>query len=313
MSDTALDPAKFRDPLVTAKGEKRAHVDFKGLDALWVNTGTLCNIECVNCYIESSPTNDRLVYLTAAELRPYLVEATAMGAREIGFTGGEPFMNPDMGQMLDEALAAGFETLVLTNAMKPMMRPAVQEKLLTLLAAYGDKLNLRISLDHYSQALHDEERGAGSFDSACIGLRWLARHGFKVSIAGRTCWHEDEAAARPHYESLLKGLGITLDVSDPTQLVLFPEMDAKADVAEITVDCWNILDVDPNAMMCATQRMLVKRKGADKPVLLPCTLLAYDEAFEMGQTLKGATGSVSLNHPHCAKFCVLGGGSCTAD
>ncbi|MGB1086758.1 MAG: radical SAM protein, partial [Alphaproteobacteria bacterium] len=130
MSDTLLDPAKFRDPLVTAKGEKRAHVAFNGLETLWVNTGTLCNIECVNCYIESSPTNDRLVYLTATELQPYLAEARDMGAREIGFTGGEPFMNPDMGQMLEDALAAGFEVLVLTNAMKPMMRPAVQEYLL---------------------------------------------------------------------------------------------------------------------------------------------------------------------------------------
>ncbi|MGB0922067.1 MAG: radical SAM protein [Alphaproteobacteria bacterium] len=313
MSDTLLDPAKFRDPLVTAKGEKRAHVAFNGLETLWVNTGTLCNIECVNCYIESSPTNDRLVYLTATELQPYLAEARDMGAREIGFTGGEPFMNPDMGQMLEDALAAGFEVLVLTNAMKPMMRPAVQEYLLKLLATYGEKLTLRVSLDHYAAPLHDEERGAGSFESACTGLRWLARHGFKLSIAGRTCWGEDEAAARPRYETLLRDLGVVLDVTDPGQLVLFPEMDETADVAEITVDCWDILKVDPAAMMCASQRMLVKRKGAAKPVVLPCTLLAYDEAFEMGSTLKGATGGVSLNHPHCAKFCVLGGGSCTAD
>ncbi len=313
MTKAMLDPAKFRDPTVTAKGERRAHVAFKGLETLWVNTGTLCNIECVNCYIESSPTNDRLVYVSAAELKPYLAEAEAMGAREIGFTGGEPFMNPDMGEMLADVLAAGFEALVLTNAMKPMMRPAVQEYLLKLLSAHGDKLTLRVSLDHYGAALHDAERGAGSFASACAGLRWLARHGFKVSIAGRTCWGESEAEARPHYEALLKDLGLHVDVSDPSQLVLFPEMDATADVAEITVDCWGILDVDPNAMMCATQRMLVKRKGAAAPVIMPCTLLAYDEAFEMGQNLKGATGKVSLNHPHCAKFCVLGGGSCTAD
>jgi hypothetical protein len=93
--------------------------------------------------------------------------------------------------------------------------------------------------------------------------------------------------------------------------VLFPEMDAAVDVPEITEACWGILHVSPDAMMCATSRMVVKRKGAARPVVLPCTLLPYDEQFEMGPTLAGAQGKVKLNHPHCAKFCVLGGGSCS--
>jgi len=46
--------------------------------------------------------------------------------------------------------------------------------------------------------------------------------------------------------------------------------------------------------------------------VLACTLLAYDRAFEMGATLAEAEGDVALNHPHCAKFCVLGGASCSA-
>ena len=64
-----LDGAKFRDPAVTAKGETRARVALGGLKTLWFNTGTLCNITCAHCYIESSPTNDRLAYLTLAEMR----------------------------------------------------------------------------------------------------------------------------------------------------------------------------------------------------------------------------------------------------
>jgi hypothetical protein len=46
--------------------------------------------------------------------------------------------------------------------------------------------------------------------------------------------------------------------------------------------------------------------------VLSCTLLPYDSAFEMGETLAEAAGEVPLNHPHCAKFCVLGGASCSA-
>ena len=52
--------------------------------------------------------------------------------------------------------------------------------------------------------------------------------------------------------------------------------------------------------------------GAARPVVLPCTLLPYDPAFEMGESLAGARGAVALNHPHCARFCVLGGASCSA-
>jgi hypothetical protein len=45
--------------------------------------------------------------------------------------------------------------------------------------------------------------------------------------------------------------------------------------------------------------------------VLSCTLLPYDPAFEMGTTLADAASAVPLNHPHCAKFCVLGGASCS--
>jgi hypothetical protein len=43
-----------------------------------------------------------------------------------------------------------------------------------------------------------------------------------------------------------------------------------------------------------------------------CTLLPYEAQFDLGDSLKGAMDPVKLNHPHCAKFCVLGGGSCKA-
>jgi hypothetical protein len=89
-------------------------------------------------------------------------------------------------------------------------------------------------------------------------------------------------------------------------------MNETLDVPEITTACWDILDVRPDAMMCASSRMIVKRKGADRPVVTPCTLLPYDTQFELGHGLAEAAKSVKLNHPHCARFCVLGGGSCSA-
>lgn len=306
-----LDGTKFQDPQITAAGEPRAFVALKELHTLWINTGTLCNLTCANCYIESSPTNDRLVYISADEVRAYLDEIAAdgLGTREIGFTGGEPFMNPEMIDILDVTLSRGFRALVLTNAMRPMAKMA--DGLLRLREEHGDRLVMRVSIDHYSQALHEKERGPRSWDPAMDGLSWLSENGFNINVAGRTFWGESDAELRAGYGAMFAGLGLTIDPQSPVDLVLFPEMDEMADVPEITTACWGILDVSPDAMMCATSRMVVKRRGADKPVVVPCTLLPYDERFEMGETLADAAADVALNHPHCAKFCVLGGGACS--
>jgi uncharacterized Fe-S cluster-containing radical SAM superfamily protein len=298
----SLDPRKFRDPFVTAKGETRAQVSLTALETLWINTGTLCNITCAHCYIESSPRNDALACISAAEVAMFLNEAEAseIPLREVGFTGGEPFMNPDFLTMLEDTLRRGFQALVLTNAMKPMMNQAAG--LQALQAQYGERLIIRVSLDHPDPAIHDTERGAGSFDHTLEGLRFLATHGFRLHIAGRAAFGAgDQAKLRADFAALFAANGIPVDATDPVALMLFPEMDA----------CWGILGKSPDSLMCASARMVVKRKGAARPAVLACTLLAYDPQFELGATLAEASRPVALNHPHCAKFCVLGGAACS--
>jgi uncharacterized Fe-S cluster-containing radical SAM superfamily protein len=307
-----LDPAKFRDPRLTAKGERRAWVALKRLRTLWFNTGTLCNLTCRNCYIESSPRNDLLVYLSAAEVAEYLdeIERHELGTEEIGFTGGEPFMNPEFPEMLRDALSRGHRALVLTNAMRPMMK--LTAPLVALKERYPRQLVIRVSLDHYGRSWHELERGPRSWQPTLAGLKWLVEQGFVVHVAGRRLSGEPEAALRAGYALLFREHAVPIDTGDPVQLVLFPEMDATKDVPEITTACWGILGVTPEMMMCATSRMVIKRKGAARPSVVSCTLLPYDPQFELGHTLGEARGSVPLNHPHCARFCVLGGASCSA-
>jgi MoaA/NifB/PqqE/SkfB family radical SAM enzyme len=158
--DAKTTPTKFLDPDWTAKGERRASVPLDRLETLWINTGSLCNIACVSCYIESSPRNGRLAYITLAEVVPYLDEIAALGlgTTEIGFTGGEPFLNKDIIPILGAALERGFRVLVLTNAMRPMQRPRLKAGLLALKEAHGDRLAIRVSLDHYAPAEHEAER-----------------------------------------------------------------------------------------------------------------------------------------------------------
>lgn len=316
MKDTVAPGAndgKFIDPNLTANGEARARVALNQPQMLWFNTGTLCNITCANCYIESSPENDRLVYITTAEVDDYLDQLAEREwpVTEIGFTGGEPFMNPQMIDMARACLARGHKVLILTNAMRPMMRRKVQEGLTALHTKYGDMLTLRISVDHHSEALHDKERGKGSFARTLEGMQWLRDQGIRMAVAGRSVWGDTDEQSRAGYQAFFDSHGFDIDAQDPATTVLFPEMDESVEVPEITTDCWDILGKSPDSVMCASSRMVVKRKGADRPAVLACTLLPYDEEFEFGTTLEQAEGDVALNHPHCAKFCVLGGASCS--
>ena len=88
-------------------------------------------------------------------------------------------------------------------------------------------------------------------------------------------------------------------------------MDAEPGGPGISTASWGILYRSPASVMCASTRMLVKRRGADRPAYVACTLLPYDPQFEMGGTLAEALRPVALNHPHCARFCVLGGAACS--
>ena len=279
-----LDPQKFVDPELTLVGERRASVVLDALNTLWFNTGALCNLTCRNCYIESSPKNDRLVYLTLDEVRSYLDEISKaeLATIEIGFTGGEPFMNPEIVGMLELSLERGFRILVLTNAMRPMMRLA--DRLGVLNHHFPGRLVIRVSLDHYQAEYHEIERGPSSWQPTIDGLRWLTAEKFNIHVAGRTCWNETEDTIRAGYARLFAAEDIAVNA---------------------------FLNVDPSSMMCATSRMVVKRKEASRPVIVPCTILPYDSKFDLGHNLKEAGGAVLRNHPHCARFCVLGGGSCS--
>ena len=307
----ALDPRKFTNPEVTASGQRRAKVGLRALETLWFNTGTLCNLTCRNCYIESSPGNDRLAYLKAAEVAGYLDEVAQRGwpVQTVGFTGGEPFMNPEIPPILSDTLARGHTALVLTNAMRPMMRHA--DMLVALRRSAGARLRVRVSIDHYGPALHQAERGPNTWAPALDGLRFLAGHGFAPEVAGRMFSGEPEAAVRAGFARLFVEQGLPIDAADPVSLVLFPEMDAGAEVPEITTACWSILGRAPDSVMCASSRMVVRRLGSPRASVAACTLLPYDLQFDLGFTLAEASRPVALNHPHCARFCVLGGAACS--
>lgn len=309
----AINKNKFQDPNYTLNGDIRASVSFQKFRTLWFNLGSQCNIECKNCYIKSSPRADHFVYLKPNDILPYLDEIDSISKNriEIGFTGGEPYLNPDAIELSEIVLQRGHKLLILTNAMRPMMRPKVQKGLLALKQKYGNKFTLRVSLDHYTEEGHDKERGKGSFRRALEGLNWLDGNSFLINIAGRSEFSESEYDAIQGYHKLIEKNKWKIDLDNKEMLTLFPEMDENIDVPEISKNCWSILNVQPRDMMCATSRMVVRRKNETGTSVLACTLLWDDKQFETGKTLKDSMRPVKLNHPHCSKFCVLGGASCS--
>src|SRR5207248_1579353 len=140
----------------TAKGEPRAQVALRSLDTLWFNTGTLCNLTCEHCYIESSPKNDRLVYLTAAEVAEYLdeIETGGLSTSLIGFIGGDAFMNsqpPACGR------AGSGDTQRLCPAVRRARRRNRRRRCGGTYGVSGNGCGSRCSGDHRSVLGHSRE------------------------------------------------------------------------------------------------------------------------------------------------------------
>ncbi|MDE2580763.1 MAG: radical SAM protein [Rhodospirillales bacterium] len=304
-------PRRFADPARTVHREPHARVALAGLTTLWFNTGTLCNIACAGCYIESTPRNDRLLYLARAEFDRFIDEAALRHPelREIGFTGGEPFMNPDLPGMIEAALERGYRVLVLTNAMRPMQRHLAW--LERLHAAWGTRVSFRVSLDHFTRDGHERVRGAGSFVPALAGLGWLARTGFPLAVAARLPAADAAEALRAGFARLFRDEHLPVDAWDAAQLVLFPELADPALPPEIGETCWQALHAGGREVMCSSARMVVHRKGEATARVTACTLQPYEPGFDLGASLAEAARPVTLNHPHCARFCVFGAATCS--
>ena len=302
----------FADRFVTAKGEVRASVSFFGYRIVWFNTGTLCNIACKGCYIGSSPKNDALSYLSLAEAVRFLDEASGLSdvPELIGFTGGEPFLNPNFLDILAAALERRFRVVVLTNAMRPLQLSQARFALLN--QNHMGRISIRVSLDHFTKEGHEDIRGPRTWTPAMAGIDWLLSQGFDVSLAGRLLPSVDEAVLRRGYDELFRARGWPLNPFDPIQLVLFPDITDTRPVPEISEGCWSKVSVKPFDLMCSNSRMVVRRRGEASASVVACTLIAHDPAFDLGTTLEQAKRDVWLKHRSCARFCVLGGSNCAA-
>jgi sulfatase maturation enzyme AslB (radical SAM superfamily) len=281
-------------PAPAPAGEPTPRVALRALDTLWFQVGgTVCNLACTHCLVSSSPTNHTHEMMALAEIRPYLEEAARLGAKEYYFTGGEPFLNPEMEAILAATLAQGPAT-VLTNGL--LLDPARAARLSALAAGSDYSLDLRVSLDGYNAEQNDPIRGAGTFLRILEGAGNLIAAGLNPVITVTEVHAEcgsDQGKAR--FFALLASLG----VAQP-RLKVLPLFQIGAEAERSGgYQPWQRLRVEDavdggwDHLQCSSCRMVT-----DQGVWV-CPILVNDPAAKMGDRLSDTLGSYPLAHAAC--------------
>ena len=277
---------------------------FLHLDTLWLQiTGTRCNIACRHCFISCGPKVDRHAVMSRAQIEAAITGAADLGCRAWYFTGGEPFLHPDILDMIRFALAHG-PLGILTNGM--LITPEIAAALAEISQESPYSLDLRISLDGLSAAENDPVRGRGVFDAACAGVRNLAAVGLEPALAITTV---DAAHTRPEariaFLELLQQLGVTrprVKLIPPFRIgreAIRSEGYAAED--RLTPDM--LTEDSPWLLQCGTSRMVT----ADG--VYACPILIDFKGARMGDTVAEAMRPAALFHAAC-HTCHVEGFSC---
>lgn len=294
MTETSEAIRTPTDQAPEARNRSAPRVELTSLDTLWFQVaGTVCNLACTHCFVSCSPTNRTHDHLSLETVEGYLEEAVELGVKEYYFTGGEPFLNPDMEAILEAALAVGPAT-VLTNGL--LLDPERCARLRALSDASEYSLDLRVSLDGMTPESNDAIRGEGVFDRAMDGIRNLVDAGINPVLTV-TEVHEENASpeGKERFFELLRGLGI-----EKPRLKILPVFQIGAEAERGgAYESWQRLregDVPDGSwdhLQCSSCRMVT-----DQGVWV-CPILVNEPTGRMGETLADTLDTYPLDHPAC--------------
>jgi AdoMet-dependent heme synthase len=277
------------------------------LETLWFQVGgTLCNLACTHCFVSCSPTNHTHEAMTLEEVRPHLDEGAALGVKEYYFTGGEPFLNPEMEAILALVTRDYGPATVLTNGLLLDRERCARLRAIADAGAYG--LDLRVSLDGPDVASNDRVRGSGAFARATEGIRNLVAAGLNPVV---TATEVDEVNATDAGKERFFALLLSLGIAKP-RLKLLPlfRIGAEAERAGAYASWQRLAAGDGedgqmgwDHLQCSSSRM-VTGQG-----VWVCPILVNEAAARMGPTLSDALGEAPLSHPACWT-CHVHGVSC---
>jgi arsenite methyltransferase len=277
------------------------------LDTLWFQVaGTICNIQCAHCFISCSPSNDTHKMMSRSQVLGYLEEAKGLGVKEFYFTGGEPFLNREMPEILEDGLAAGPCT-VLTNGM--LINDKLAVRLAEIQSRAPHRLEFRVSLDGSTSEANDKVRGKGVFERAVRGIRALRGAGFEPII---TSTQTDETVPAAEFRRGFESLSRELGYAAPRLKIMPPlfmgeqEKNTRAykPHERVTEDCFK--NYPWENLLCSTGRM------ATAEGVYVCPILVNEPGARMGGTLAETLKSFPLSYQACYT-CRVGGLSCNND
>ncbi|MEM6794775.1 MAG: radical SAM protein [Acidobacteriota bacterium] len=279
-------------------------VELRSLDTLWFQVaGTVCNLACSHCFISCSPTNRTHEFIRLDAVREHLREAATLGVKEYYFTGGEPFLNPDMEAILEATLAQG-PANVLTNGL--LLNPERCRRLASMASASDYSLDLRISLDGYDAESNDPIRGEGTFVRILQGARNVHEAGLNPVMTVTEVNAENSSKdGRRRFLQLLNDHGI-----ERPRLKILPVFSIGAEAERSgAYETWQSLSGgaggadDWEHLQCSSSRMVT-----DQGVWV-CPILVNEPEGRMGATLADSLDSYPLGHPACWT-CHVHGVSC---
>ncbi len=277
-------------------GMTAPRVELQSLDTLWFQVaGTVCNLACTHCFISCSPTNHTHELMSLADVQSYLDEASALGVKEYYFTGGEPFLNPEMEAILEATLAVGPAT-VLTNGL--LLDDARCQRLRQLADGSDYSLDLRISLDGYDAESNDPIRGEGTFERILQGAAAVAAAGLNPVITVTEVHRENGTdSGRLKFLELLAERGI-----ERPRLKVLPvfQLGSEAERSGAYESWQRLREGDDQAaggswdhLQCSACRMVT-----DQGVWV-CPILVNEPEGRMGERLADTLDGFPLEHPAC--------------
>jgi molybdenum cofactor biosynthesis enzyme MoaA len=275
-------------------GSSDPAVPLAHLDDLWFQVaGTLCNLECCHCFISCSPHNHNFGFLDLEAVRRNLEESVRLGVKEYYFTGGEPFLNREMVDILQLTLQYGPAT-VLTNGT--VLKDEWLMRLRQAEAASPYSLEFRLSLDGYTALQNDPIRGPETFERALRGVRQLIAHEFLPIITVTPVWNEgDPALLFDGFVRLLRANGY-----DRPRIKLLPTLRlgaealrARAYEEQERVTPEMMEGFDQSYLLCNHSRIVTDRG------VFVCPILIDAGDARLGTALQEALSSYPLRHQAC--------------
>ena len=269
-------------------------VELRSLDTLWFQVaGTVCNLACTHCFISCSPTNHTHEMMSLAEVERTLAEAVRLGVKEYYFTGGEPFLNPEMEAILAATLRVG-PASVLTNGL--LLDPERCRRLAALADGSDYSLDLRVSLDGTTAEANDAIRGEGTFARALDGVRNLAAAGLNPILTTTEVYGENASdRGKEEFFALLRSLGI-----DRPRLKVLPVFHLGAEAERGgAYESWQRLAAGDapeggwDHLQCSSCRMVTGHG------VWVCPILVNEPAGKMGEALADTLDAYPLGHPAC--------------